>query len=137
MFSWLNRLRYSEFWAAAEQCQGRARSRQGAGHKACLDSVDNAGLQVQKEGTWDVVLVVRLVEKHVLPVPGALCGVLFQHAVLADAVLQAQLGAARTGVRAGAPPAWGLVFEAGPRATHAPVAKTRSLSGCRTGQPAT
>ena len=92
MFSWLNRLRYSEFWAtrAAQHAQGKHGEVQAAA-SAHLDGVDDAGLQVQKQCAGDVVLVVRLVEEHVFPVASALGGVLLQNAIFADAVLQAKL----------------------------------------------
>jgi hypothetical protein len=40
------------------------------------------------------VLVVSLVEEHVFPVASALGGVLLQHTIFADAMLQAKLSGA-------------------------------------------
>ena len=57
-----------------------------------LDRVDDARLQVEEKRARDVVIVVRLVEEDVLAVARvAVRGVLFQDAILADAVLGAQL----------------------------------------------
>ena len=92
MFSWLNRLRYSEFWATS--VAQRARGKHGKARTAAsthLDGVNDARLQVQEQRAGHVVLVVSLVEEHVFPVASALRGVLLQHAVFADAVLQAKL----------------------------------------------
>lgn len=92
MFSWLNRLRYSEFWARDARRQAACDTEGGAVRRQTrLDCVDDPGLQVKQEGAGHVVVVVRLVEEHVLAVARAVCGILLQHAVLADAVLQAQL----------------------------------------------
>ena len=92
MFSWLNRLRYSEFWAtrAAQRVRGKHGEARAAA-SAHLDGVDDARLQVQEQRAGHVVLVVRLVEEHVFAVASALGGVLLQHAIFADAMLQAKL----------------------------------------------
>ena len=58
--------------------------------EAILDTVDHSGLQVDEQGSRNVMLVVRLVEEHILAVV-ALRRVLLQDALSADAVLRAQL----------------------------------------------
>lgn len=58
--------------------------------EAILNGVDDSRLQVNQEGTRDVMLVIRLVEEHIFAVV-SLRRVLFQDAFSADTVLHAQL----------------------------------------------
>ena len=58
--------------------------------EAILNGVDDSRLQVNQEGTRDVVLVIRLVEEHIFAVV-SLSRVLFQNTFSANTVLHAQL----------------------------------------------
>lgn len=134
MFSWLYKLRYSEFcgqsrgWAVSgREARGylegrrelRARERlQGeefppsegasvcsAGGEATqsgsafggrdgrvrLNSVDDARLEVEQQRARHVVLVISLVEEDIFPVSRGRRRVLLKHAILAYAVLEAEL----------------------------------------------
>jgi hypothetical protein len=53
-----------------------------------LDAVDDARLQVDQQRARDVVLVVRLVEKHILPVV-SVSSILLQYAFRVDTMLVA------------------------------------------------
>ena len=55
-----------------------------------MNAVDDTGLQVDKERTWDIVLIVRLIEEHIFPIV-SLSGILFENSLSADTVLRAEL----------------------------------------------
>lgn len=55
-----------------------------------LNAVDNSGFQVDQKCSWNIVLVVSLVEEDIFSVV-TLCCVLLKNAISRDAVLHAEL----------------------------------------------
>lgn len=44
---------------------------------AVLNAVDHSRLQVHQQGSWNVVLVVRLIEEHILPISSLMPSISF------------------------------------------------------------
>jgi hypothetical protein len=55
-----------------------------------LNAVDDSGFQIDQKCSWNIVLVVSLVEEDIFPVVTLRC-VLLKNAVSGDAVLHAEL----------------------------------------------
>ena len=60
------------------------------GVEAILNRIDHTRLQIDHQCSWDVVLIVSLIEEHILPIV-SLLSILLQHSLSADSMLHAQL----------------------------------------------